>query len=246
MKPLAVCLALLLAVAGTTAQEKEKAPPDFIPVTSEPVLKKKADPLYPELAKAAGIQGRVWVKLWVDTVGMVHDVVVVKSDHEVLNQAAMDAARKFEFEPAKLDGKPISVWVSVPFAFKLAEKTAGADVGSLSSSMQGAIGCVRTLLSGTDVERCKSSITPDATAIIGTRYMPLLEAVQKWGTPKGLPNERGWKIDRVWTVMNNSADLATMVVRDVEKKSGASRYHTIVLCRSGGEEWQIRHWHTAP
>ena len=48
----------------------EDAPPaDFVPVEKEPVPVKKVEPKYPELAMRAGLEGKVWVKIWVDKEG---------------------------------------------------------------------------------------------------------------------------------------------------------------------------------
>jgi TonB family protein len=239
-------LSLGSAVATVPVGDQElqdKAPPDSVFVDVQPVIRKKAEPVYPKLAIAAGIEGKVTVRFWVDTKGNVHDVMVVQSDHEVLNQTTIDAARQFEFDPATARGKPVSMWVTVPFKFKIADKTDGADLRSLPVSLQGAIGCITTILSGEDVTKCKSAITPDAYAVIGRRYMPLADAIERRGTAKGLPDERGWELSMVRTVMDDGAELATLLLRTVQKKSGAYRFHTVVCVRTGEGEWKIRHWH---
>jgi protein TonB len=102
--------------------EDDGPPADFVPVEKEPVVVHKVDPKYPELAMRAGLEGRVWVKIWVDKEGKPKQVVVLKSDAEIFNDAAVEAAKQFRFTPAYMNNGPVAVWVSVPFRFKLADR----------------------------------------------------------------------------------------------------------------------------
>ncbi|MBI4535280.1 MAG: energy transducer TonB [Ignavibacteriae bacterium] len=97
-------------------------PADFVPVEKEPVIVKRVEPKYPELAMRAGLEGRVIVKIWVDKEGKSKQVVILKSDAEIFNEAAVEAAKQWVFTPAYMNNGPVSVWVSVPFKFKLADK----------------------------------------------------------------------------------------------------------------------------
>jgi len=83
-----------------------------------PVLMKIAVPLYPEEAMKRKISGTVWLNVLVDQNGSVKSARVLKSDAEELNQAAMDAARKYAFTPGIYRNKPIPVWVSIPVEFR--------------------------------------------------------------------------------------------------------------------------------
>jgi protein TonB len=101
----------------------DDAPPaDFVAVEKEPVVVKRVEPKYPELAMRAGLEGKVWVKIWVDKEGKSKQVVVLKSDAEIFNEPAIDAAKQFVFTPAYMNNGPVSVWVSVPFKFILKDK----------------------------------------------------------------------------------------------------------------------------
>lgn len=101
----------------------EDAPPaDFVPVEKEPVPVKKVEPKYPELAMRAGLEGKVWVKIWVDKEGRPKQVVVLKSDAEIFNEPAVEAAKQWIFTPAYMNNGPVAVWVSIPFRFKLADR----------------------------------------------------------------------------------------------------------------------------
>jgi TonB family protein len=236
-------LGLAVAALPTTVQDQEKAPPDSVFVDVQPILKKRVDPVYPKLGLAAGIEGKVFVRFWIDTEGKVRDARIIKSDHDVLNQSALEAARQFEFAPATMHGKPVSMWVTVPFMFKIADKTSGTGLQGLPVGLQGAAGCIMALLSEKDIAKCKPSVAPDAYAVIGTHYVPLADAIGRRGAAKGLPNERGWEISMVHTIMDDGAQVATMLLRTVNKKTGAYRFHTVVCVRSSEGDWKIRHWH---
>jgi protein TonB len=100
-------------------EEDEAPPPDFVPFEKEPQVIKRIEPVYPELARKAGLEGTVWVKLWVDKEGKVKDVVILKSASEIFNQPAIDAAKQWIFTPAMMKTGPVSVWISLSFNFKL-------------------------------------------------------------------------------------------------------------------------------
>ncbi len=94
-------------------------PPDFVPYEKEPTIVKRVEPKYPDIALRAGLEGNVFVKVWVDKEGKVRKVVILKSDAEIFNQAAEDAAKQWVFTPAVMQKGPVSVWVSIPFRFRL-------------------------------------------------------------------------------------------------------------------------------
>ena len=102
--------------------EDDGPPPDFVPYEKEPVVVRKVEPKYPEIALRAGLEGNVYLKVWVDKEGKVRKAVILKSDAEIFNQAAMDAATQWVFTPAVMQKGPVSVWVSIPFRFKLQGK----------------------------------------------------------------------------------------------------------------------------
>jgi TonB family protein len=98
---------------------EDPEPPVFRVVEHDPVLVRSIPPKYPELLAKSGIEGKVWIKIWVDKQGKPHEVRLMKSDNEMLNEAAIEAAKQFLFTPAYMNNGPVSVWVSVPFSFKL-------------------------------------------------------------------------------------------------------------------------------
>jgi protein TonB len=89
---------------------------------SEPTVVEKISPKYPELAMRAGLEGKVIIKIWVGVDGSAREVQIVKSDAEIFNESAIEAGKLHKFTPATCNGKPIGVWVSIPFNYRLTEK----------------------------------------------------------------------------------------------------------------------------
>ena len=92
---------------------------EFVPVEKYPQIVKQVLPIYPELAKRAGVEGSVYVKVLVSKEGKPLKAVVIKSDSDVFNKPAIDAAMQYLFTPAIQHKAPVMVWVVVPFKFKL-------------------------------------------------------------------------------------------------------------------------------
>jgi protein TonB len=74
---------------------------------------------YPEIAKRVGIEGKVFVRAFVDENGNVASAEVVKGIGGGCDEAALDAVLKTKFTPGKQRGKPIKVQVTVPIHFRL-------------------------------------------------------------------------------------------------------------------------------
>ena len=68
--------------------------------------KAKVDPPYPELARKMNLSGTVKIEVVVAPNGSVKEARVV-GGHPVLANAALDAARKWRFEPASTESKGI-------------------------------------------------------------------------------------------------------------------------------------------
>ena len=77
-------------------------------------------PVYPELAKKAGVEGKVVVKGLVDVDGHIIEVKLLKSSgNPLLDKAAIDAAYKWRFTPAMQREQKVRVWMTIPFDFVL-------------------------------------------------------------------------------------------------------------------------------
>lgn len=75
--------------------------------------------IYPEIAKRAGVQGRVFVKAYVNENGDVNKVELIRGIGAGCDEAAMEAVKVTKFKPGKQRGKPVKVQVTVPVLFKL-------------------------------------------------------------------------------------------------------------------------------
>ena len=74
---------------------------------------------YPEIAKKAGISGKVYVMAFIDESGSVKDVKVIKGIGGGCDEAAVNAIKSAEFVPGSNKGKPVKVKMSLPINFQL-------------------------------------------------------------------------------------------------------------------------------
>lgn len=108
------------------AQNLPPAPPPpppepemFFAFDTYPVVVRSAEPKYPELARKAEVEGTVMIMVTIDESGNVLSAWVAESGAEVLNEAAVEAAYKFKFTPAKQRDVPVKATISIPFRFSL-------------------------------------------------------------------------------------------------------------------------------
>ncbi|MBI5731708.1 MAG: energy transducer TonB [Ignavibacteriales bacterium] len=94
----------------------------FVAVEKYPEMVVAKTPEYPEIAKRAGITGRVYVKVLVDKEGKPRRAVVIKTDSDLFNDAAIAAAMKSAFTPALQNNHPIAVWIVLPYKFQLSDQ----------------------------------------------------------------------------------------------------------------------------
>ena len=79
----------------------------------------QVQPEYPEVARKAGLEGRVIVAAVVDENGNVIQVSIHSSTNSIFNEAALEAAKKMKFKPARQKDIAVKVKVLIPFVFKL-------------------------------------------------------------------------------------------------------------------------------
>jgi protein TonB len=91
---------------------------EFYMVEQKPELVHSVNPIYPEIARKAGLTGKVFLKFLVDKSGRVSNVTVLKGQ-EIFRQAAIDAILQFKFKPAQQNDRPVSVWMTQPMSFRL-------------------------------------------------------------------------------------------------------------------------------
>ena len=89
---------------------------EFVYYEDEPTPVTRVEPAYPEFAREAQIQGKVTLHVLVGKDGRVKNVKVIKGVTG-LNEAAVEAIKKWVFKPALSNNKPVAVWVEVPMDF---------------------------------------------------------------------------------------------------------------------------------
>jgi TonB family protein len=118
----ALLLVAALVVATLSAADTRKPTPTADPVEidfSKIHVKHQPDaPPYPPEAKAARIQGTVVVGVSIDTNGKVTDAKALSGPSE-LHACAVDYAKSWEFEPAKVKGKPVPARFKLTMPFRL-------------------------------------------------------------------------------------------------------------------------------
>ena len=110
------------AAAGSQgiSAEGESGPPVFYAFDNPPRITRRVYPEYTAAAKAQGAEGTVVVNANVDEHGRIMRAWIARaSAPEVLVQAALDAAYKFEFLPGSASGFPVKCTVAIPFSFSL-------------------------------------------------------------------------------------------------------------------------------
>ncbi len=98
------------------------APPQGAAITGgqfqQPKLISSVAAVYPATAKAARVQGDVIVDALVDATGKVTATKVITGP-PLLQQAAINSLRLWNYEPARLNGQPIAIHVRVNITFHL-------------------------------------------------------------------------------------------------------------------------------
>lgn len=111
----------IFVVPNSAAQEILPAPDSFVAVDEHPQLLLFPSVRYPEMARKAGIEGSVWLKVLIDQNGDVRDAIIVISSgaNAGFEEAAIAAARDSKWRPAMQNQQPIPVWVAYEVRFKL-------------------------------------------------------------------------------------------------------------------------------
>ncbi|NQT81046.1 MAG: energy transducer TonB [Candidatus Aminicenantes bacterium] len=87
-------------------------------VLRRPKLIKEVKPIYPRSAREEGVEGTVILQVGTDIHGRVQYLRILQSIPP-LDQAAIDAARQWRYEPILIDGKPREGLFVVTMKFKL-------------------------------------------------------------------------------------------------------------------------------
>ena len=128
----AICLALITAKVPGFAQASARSTEPTTSVADDqsfagyqrvspgitpPKATKSPDPPYPDLPVDTEPRGVVVMMIGVDTHGHVGPVQVVRSSAPVFEKSAVATVKTWKFKPAKRDGKPVPVQITVEMSF---------------------------------------------------------------------------------------------------------------------------------
>jgi protein TonB len=107
-------------IAGGSGAFEEPSPDVFVWTDEMPALVSCTEPRYPDLAREAGVEGVVTVRMLVGLDGRVRRAILAPHGSvPMLDQAALEAARSCVFTPALANGHAVMVWVSRQYRFRL-------------------------------------------------------------------------------------------------------------------------------
>ncbi len=114
-------MAALPAPAPVVKEEAAPPPPTRIKVggvVQQGKILHQVMPVYPQLARAARVQGVVRLEGILGKDGRVRELHVI-TGHPLLVQAALDAVRQWIYKPTILNGDPVEVIAPIDVTFKL-------------------------------------------------------------------------------------------------------------------------------
>jgi len=98
-----------------------QAPPSRVIISggvTEGLLIRRTTPIYPIIAKTAGISGTVTLAATISKTGVIENLRVV-SGNPMLRQAALDAVQSWRYRPYLLDNQPVEVDTTINVVFSL-------------------------------------------------------------------------------------------------------------------------------
>lgn len=154
---------------------------------------KKMQPTYPPIAKAARAEGPVTVQIVVGESGAVESAKAT-AGHPLLQQAAVDAAKEWQFSPTKLSGNAVKVSGTISFVFALPKDEAesggvtfmrtpapgNAPEGERVKPVKESLG--KQLVEGVEAEGTRTTITFPAGMMGNER--PLNIVSERWYSPE--------------------------------------------------------------
>ena len=87
------------------------------PVGGDAALLKTIE--YPDMAKRAKVQGKVYVLVLINEKGVVDDAKVIKGIGQGCDESAVSAIKKFKFTPGKNGGVAIKAKLTMAITFKI-------------------------------------------------------------------------------------------------------------------------------
>lgn len=95
----------------------------FHTIDKQPMVRVRAQPVYPYALKYNGVSGSALVEFIVDTNGMVREAQVVRATHPAFGAASVEAIRRWQFSPGIKDGRTVYTRMQQEFYFDIQEET---------------------------------------------------------------------------------------------------------------------------
>jgi len=121
---LAICANATVGFAQATGGPNE-TPTRVGKLTKPPKLVQFVEAPYPESEKLAGRTASVILQIAISDKGVVDEAVVVQSASPAFDASALEAVKKFIFEPAEIDNVPAPVKLTYKYDFVFKEEAAG-------------------------------------------------------------------------------------------------------------------------
>jgi protein TonB len=102
---------------------KPAPPPEPVRIggtVRQPLKVKNVDPVYPAIAQAARVQGIVIIEATLSPDGRMSNARILRSI-PLLDQAALEAVRQWEYTPTLLNGVPVPVIMTITVMFTLSK-----------------------------------------------------------------------------------------------------------------------------
>lgn len=146
---------------------------------------KKVQPTYPPIAKAAKAAGPVLVQIIIGENGEVQEASAV-SGHPLLREAAVEAAKQWQFKPTEVQGKAVKADGVLTFNFSLTRESAGGGAGipAIAAQRIGPLGQTKTeslgkqMVEGVECEGTRTISSLPAGAIGNER--PIDTIFESW------------------------------------------------------------------
>ncbi|HXH71675.1 MAG TPA: energy transducer TonB [Mariprofundaceae bacterium] len=103
--------------AGQPVPQTQQASTDYL---NNPL------PHYPNAARRRGLEGQVVLNVEVLATGRCGRIDILQSSgHTILDEAAIEAVKRWHFIPASDAGLPVDHWLHIPIRFRLSGRSAG-------------------------------------------------------------------------------------------------------------------------
>jgi TonB family protein len=253
-----------------TAQNKNIPPPDKdILHDKEPVVIKRTEAVYPESMLSGGWEATVYLKAYIDVDGSVLEAksekievtavnIVInnndksagqKTDGKAFEEAAYSAVKQWKFSPAQMQGKPVAVWVTIPFHFKLSTKESKPEEETDRAEMEKNVESIRmtieNILKGTEIEKAKKMIGIEALLIYKTKIENLYSVLNGEHSNIHLTEGKERKCLNFNINLQKNAKSALIIWTSGLPGGKDKRVHSIFLVKTSEQTWKIVHWHVS-